>query len=288
MFTTGFKFWFTATLMGIAAAFVYAIGTNDGGILDTVLGPVTVGYKGGVGEHSGYSILIGFAGISLIVALLLSAWRDADPQSLAEVARTDEVPRPIPPATPSWWPVVGSFGLALGAVGAVTGLAFSVIGAALVLVAAVEWTISTWAERATSNPAENRALRARLLLPVEMPVIGAVFIAAFVVSGSRILLAASKTGSVIIAGVLASVILVLAVAFASRPKMARGVMNGVLVLGAVALLAGGVFRCGCWRTRFPRKGWRSAVQHRSQHAVGRITFSHSWRVTAWLCVYEWP
>lgn len=240
MFTTGFKFWFAATLIGLAAAFAYAVGSSDTGIVDTVLGPVSVGYKGAVGEHSGYTILLGFAGISLLMALIMAGVRDADPQSLAEVARVEEVPRPRPPAGPSWWPIIGAIGAALGAVGAVTGLSFSVIGVALVTVAAVEWTITAWADRVTIDPRANRELRSRLMLPVEIPVIGVLAIGVVVVSGSRILLAVSEAGSVAVAAALASVVFVLAVAFASRSNPPRSLVNGALLIGAVALLAGGV------------------------------------------------
>jgi hypothetical protein len=124
--------------------------------------------------------------------------------------------------------------------GVVVDPAFTVIGLALVLVVGMEWTITAWSERATVDSATNRELRSRLFFPVELPIIGLLVIAVFVISGSRILLAVSKTGSVVVAGVLATGIFVAAIAIAARPQLSRTLLNAVLVVGALGLLAGGV------------------------------------------------
>lgn len=254
MLTTGFKYWFAAALFGLTAAFLYAVTTSDAGIVDTVLGPITFGYKGAVGEHSGYTILVGLAAVTMGTAFALAAWRDADPSSVAEVARVDEIPQPIVPADATWWPAAGAFGAALIALGVVVDATFTVMGVALIVIAAVEWTIRTWSDHATVDANLNRRLRSTLFFPVELPIISAVVIAIFVLAGSRILLAVSKTGSVVVAGVLAALIFVAAIGFAARPQATRGVMKGVLVLSALALLAGGVVTAAVGEREFHHSG----------------------------------
>ena len=44
----------------VLGALVFAV-NGDEGLIDNVLGPLTVGWKGGVGPHVGYVILIGTA-----------------------------------------------------------------------------------------------------------------------------------------------------------------------------------------------------------------------------------
>ncbi len=250
MFTTGFKYWFGAATFALVAAFVYAVGTSDAGWMDRIVGPLSLGYKGSVGEHSGFAVLVGFAGTAMATAVLLVSWRDADPKSVAEVARTTEVPRPIPPQGASFWPVLGAFAAALVAMGVVVDAAFAVIGAALLVIAAVEWTIRTWSERVTIDPDANRELRSKLFFPVELPVIAALAIAVFVLAGSRILLAVDKTSSVIIAGVLATAIFAAAAALAARPSVNRTLLTGLLVVGGIGLLAGGVIAAASGEREF--------------------------------------
>lgn len=267
MFTTGFKYWFGAASFALLAAFVYAVGTSDAGVVDTVVGPISLGYKGAVGEHSGFTVLVGFAGVSLATAVLLASWRDADPQSVAEVARTTDVPRPIVPAGGSFWPVLGAFAAALITMGVVVDPTFTLIGAALLVVAAMEWTIRTWSEKATTDEATNQVLRSRLLFPVELPIIAALVIAVFVLAGSRILLAVEAEMSVAIAGVLAAVIFGVAAALAARPSISRPLLTGLLVVGGLGLLAGGIVAAAAGEREFhhPAEGGEHGDEPAGDH-----------------------
>ena len=38
---------------------------------------------------------------------------------------------------------------------------------------AIEWTMQAWSDRATGDPAVNREIRNRVMLPIEVPVAGA-------------------------------------------------------------------------------------------------------------------
>ncbi|MET1049497.1 MAG: hypothetical protein ABWZ55_07690, partial [Acidimicrobiales bacterium] len=69
MVGTGSRLFFAYAVVGFLAAAVY--GVASGG---DVLGVVSVGYKGGVGEHFGYSVLtlLGFTALVLgIVTVVL-------------------------------------------------------------------------------------------------------------------------------------------------------------------------------------------------------------------------
>ena len=56
MFTTGFKFFFGLTIALTIGAVAYGYSTGGEHV-----GPVTLGWKGGVGDHVGYLVLIGGA-----------------------------------------------------------------------------------------------------------------------------------------------------------------------------------------------------------------------------------
>ena len=78
MITTGFKFYF-----GLAAAFfvgAIAWGYSTGG---EHVGPLTLGWKGGVGDHVGYLVLIGLGFATACFAGIIIAFRDADPAAQA-------------------------------------------------------------------------------------------------------------------------------------------------------------------------------------------------------------
>ena len=129
MITTGSKLFYGMSAVALIAAVVYGIVTNGldhGGVLsvlsgdgmvDALLGPITLGYKGGVGEHIGYSILMGFAVCNLGMGIATTAFRDADAGALANLAGVDTVGLVAEPAGPNYWPIVGSFGVALVLIG---------------------------------------------------------------------------------------------------------------------------------------------------------------------------
>jgi hypothetical protein len=252
LITTGSKLYFALFGLGLVAAVVYGVVTNGidhGGIiaqiqsdgsLNALIGPLTFGYKGGVGDHVGYSILMGFAICNLGLGIGTSAFRDADPEALAQLAGTDVVPAIQPPVGLNAWPFVG----ALAAVAVIVGLATSwilfTIGCVVAAIAAVEWTVSNWAEQATADASVNRRVRNRLMLPIEIPVGGTILVLAIVYCISRILLSVSKDGAWIIAALLALAIFGIAVAMSTRPQLRRSLVVGVLFVGALVILGVGI------------------------------------------------
>jgi hypothetical protein len=236
MFTTGFKFFFGIGVALATAGVLY--GYTSGG---NHMGPVSLGWKGGVGEHVGYGLLVGLGVTAMGTALTLIFFRDADPADQADYMGVDDI-APTHPVTGSHWPIVAAFGVGTMAVGLVLNTAVFVTGLVIVAIVAVSWTMDAWADRATGDPVANRALRNRIMAPIEIPAAGAVVVGLGVLAISRILLSSSKLGAVIVAGVVAVVILGIGVLAATDAfKFNRHVVAGLSLVVAVAVLGGGVW-----------------------------------------------
>jgi hypothetical protein len=241
MFKTGSKFLFALAGFGFVAAVAYAGGTGDHAIgMDTLVGPLTLGYKGYVGEHTGFSILIGVSAAALFLGIFLSALRDTDPDAQAQVVGLDAVPEVEVPATVNYWPVVGAFSLGAIALGLAIGPAMFVIGVIGLTVTAVEWAVRTWSDRATGDAEVNRAIRNRFMYPVEIPGVAVLGIGGLVLAISRILLALPKLGSYAVFALVPIAVLGIGALIVSKPKISPSVVAGLLLVGGVAILAGGV------------------------------------------------
>jgi hypothetical protein len=221
--TVGAKLWLGVAAFAVAAALVWQA------------------FSGG--EEVGLLVLLGVFSAALIIGVLLAWVRDGDvaveaagddAAAAAAVASTTSGPLPAP------WPAIGAFGVAVGVVGLATGGALLYVGIGIVAIATVEWMVQGWAERATPDAEENATLRNRIMYPVEIPVLGLLIVGVVLVAFSRVLLALPKDGSVVAAIAVASTILLVAILVATRPRISSTVLTVVLVLGAVALLGGGI------------------------------------------------
>ena len=234
MFTTGFKFFFGLFAAFCAAALVY--GYTSGG---NHVGPLSLGWKGAVGDHIGYGVLVALASISLTVSLVLVSFRDADAAAQARLQHLSEVLTDQPVAA-SFWPVVAAFGAGATALGLVLHPMVFILGLALITLSLVEWTMDAWADRATGDAAVNRELRNRIMAPIEIPVVGALGIGVIVLAASRILLTVSQLEAVAVAGVVATLILVGAVIYVNRPGLGRRLVRVLGPVAALLLVVGGV------------------------------------------------
>jgi len=235
MITTGSKYWFGLAAVLLVAALGYGLSTGG-----DPLGVLTVGYKTSVGDHLGYGILVFGAVLSLLAGLLTVTWRDADPDAQAALAGTDEVPEADAPDSASWWPVVTGFAVGIGVVGLVVEPFLFALACGLLGVVIVEWSVKVWADRRTGDPEVNRSIRNRLMFPVEIPGIALVIIAFVVLALSRVLLALPRLGSTAAAVVIASLIMLTATAVAMRPRINPTLVTIILLIGGVAVIAGGV------------------------------------------------
>ena len=234
MITTGSKWFLGLGFVSLVLAAAYGWSTGGNGV-----GPLTMGYKGGVGDHFGYGVLIVAGLISLFLGAVSLAVRDADALAEAQVAGTETVPAAIP-ATPSYWPAVTAFGVALVVVGLVASPVLFVIGLVALGVVLVEWAVQTWADHATGDPATNRQIRNRLMNPIEFPAAGLLAIGGVVAAFSRLFLSLSADGAVWVGISIAGLIILAGFFFASRPRISTNVVVGVLLLAAVVVIGLGI------------------------------------------------
>lgn len=262
MFTPGFRLFFGFTLAAVAAAAVYGVASGSAGEteyfavlnVETWVGVLSLGYKGGIGDHVGYVVLMGFAVLSALVALFLVAFRDADAESVGELMDDGQTPETQADLEANYWPAVAAFGAGAMIVGLVTHATIFVIGLVIVGAALFEWMLAAWADRATADPVVNRNLRNRIMRPIEYPITAALSVAVLVLALSRVFLTVSKFSAVMVAGSVATVIFLIAVVFAVGPKISRSVIAGTVALVCVGVLVAGVVTAAMGSRDFHHKG----------------------------------
>jgi hypothetical protein len=232
--TTGSKWYFGLGFVSLVLAAAYGWTTGGNG-----LGPLSVGYKGAVGDHFGYGILVAGAAVSFFLGAVVTAVRDADAEVVAQVAGSETVP-PVIPAGASYWPPVAAFGVALVVIGLVSEPALFVLGLVTLGIVLVEWTVQAWADRATGDPETNRQIRNRLMNPIEFPAAGVLALAVLAVAFSRLFLALSADATVWVGVAAASLIVIGSFLVASRPRISSNVVVGLLVAAAVVVIGIGV------------------------------------------------
>lgn len=234
MITTGSKWFFGLGFVSLVLAAAYGWTTGGSG-----LGPVSVGYKGAVGDHFGYGILLSAGLVAIVLGCVATAARDADADAVAQVAGTETVP-PVRPAGASYWPPVAAFGAALVVVGLVSQAVLVVFGLIVIGIVLVEWAVQTWADHATGDAETNRRIRNRLMNPIEYPAAGVLILGLLAVGFASLFLALPGEVAVWVA-LVASVVIVGAGFFvASRPRISSNVVVGLLVVGALVVIGVGV------------------------------------------------
>ncbi|KIE51532.1 MAG: hypothetical protein MB53_02620 [marine actinobacterium MedAcidi-G2A] len=234
-------------VFGLITAFLYGVVTGDGGGADYLgfidsevwVGAASLGWSGGVGDHVGYVILVMFAIVSAGLAIMLTAFRDADTDAVSEL-NNGQLPPAQSPVAYNYWPAIGALGLGTLVIGLVTHSAIFTVGLIILITTAFELMMSAWSDRATGDPIANAELRNRLMKPIEVPVLGTVGIAVAVLCASRIFLTVSKSWAIWIAVIMSAVVFLGAVAFALAEKVNRNIVAGILAIGAVGLLTSGV------------------------------------------------
>jgi MFS family permease len=241
VFTPAFRFFAGLAVFALVAAFVVGFSSAVQSPIDRVLGPLTLGWKGGVGNHLGYIFFVGLFGLSAGLAGILVAFRDADAEAEAQVVHTESVPLTRAPVGPNFMPALAAFGFVLMLVGLATQTPlYATVGLVVALVAGFVWTLRTWAERATGDDGANAELYHRFIDPLRTPVIAILSIAVVAIGLSRVLLAVSKTSSVLVFGVVAAVFFIVAAVLALRPSSARSVTTVLVIIGAIAVIIAGV------------------------------------------------
>lgn len=235
MVGTGSRLYFALAAIGFLGAVAFGL-ASDGDLV----GVVSLGYKGGVGEHFGYALFAALGVTSLALGLFSVAIRDADPAATAALTGVDALPEVAAPNSASPWPVVGAVGMVITALGLVVGAGFFILGLVVLAVTTIEWAVKVWADRATGDPTVNLAIRNRMMAPFEVPVAAVIVIAFMVLGLSRVFLAVSSTGAWILGTTVAFLIVLGAVVVLTRPKQATRLAPALLILLAIAVIGGGI------------------------------------------------
>ena len=119
MFTPGFKYFFGLATLGLIGAFVFGLSSGDlsgpdyFGFVDknAVVGLLSLGWKGNVGNGLGFFVLIVFASAAAFLSFTVVAFRDADVESVAELGGGSPMPPPQRPTAPSYWPAASALGV---------------------------------------------------------------------------------------------------------------------------------------------------------------------------------
>jgi hypothetical protein len=234
MITTGSKWFYGLGFVSLVLAAAYGWTTGGNG-----LGPVSLGYKGAVGDHFGYGILVAAGVVALVYGFVSTAARDAEAEAVAEVAGTAAVPA-VTPAGASYWPALAGFGAALVVIGLVAEPLMFVFGLVVLGIVLVEWAVQSWSDRATGDPEANRRIRNRLMNPIEFPAAAALALAVIAVAFSRVFLAISAEAAVWVALAVGVIVVAGGFVLASRPRISPNVIVGLLVVAAIAVIGIGV------------------------------------------------
>lgn len=254
MITRGSKFYFTAAIVGLLSALVYSFITaasdqggvlsvfSDGGVVGSIVGPMTLGWKGAVGEHVGYVTLMTFGAVMALLGAITTATRDADAESLAQLAgiEVSDLPEPAVPVGLSWWPMLCALGTGIAVVGATYSTLMMWGGVVVVGAGVLEWTAKSWSERAAGDVATNSENRNRLFQPVEVPIAAVLVIGVVAVAVSRVLLAVPKESAVYLIIALAAVVFVIANLLARRPDLTGRVLGTVVVVSLLVIIVAGI------------------------------------------------
>lgn len=249
MITLGAKFYFGLAAFGLIAAAILGLATDA-----SLLGILSFGWSGPIGDQHGYFVLMGLALASFFMGAVTTAFRDADAEAVIALTGTEVLPAAQPPADLAPWPIVTAFGLTLVMIGLVAAPFVFGVGILVLVVATVEWTVTAWADRATGDPAANRLIRHRLMYPVEVPGASVLGVFAFVFFVSRILLSLSAWAGLAAFALAATAIIAIAAVLATRPSANRAVVTTVLVLGALAIVVGGLIGVGAGERDFHQAG----------------------------------
>lgn len=140
----------------------------------------------------------------------------------------------------SLWPFLFGSGVILLTVGLITSQVVVTLGFILLLAAGIEWAVQAWSERTSSDPDHNAEVRLRTLGPLEFPLFGAIGMGVLIYAFSRMMLWFTQENTVALFAIVAGIVLVIGFLLAFKPSIRSGAIGGILVVAALAVVAGGV------------------------------------------------
>ena len=240
--TISLRFYLALVVAALVGAYVVGVTSHHEKIINQVIGPLDLGWKGGVGNHLAYTVLVGVAVAAAFLGVLLTAFRDADATAEAQAAELESVPLTRAPVGANYWPVVAAFCVAVVLIGLSISSRWLALAAGVVLGGAVAmWTVRAWAERATGDDRANLELYQQVVEPMRLPILAVLLVALMVLGFSRVLLTLpTKHASTAVFGVIGTVILIACVTIALRPKISRSVVTLVVFVLGIGVVVGGV------------------------------------------------
>lgn len=215
MFTPGSKYFVGLTGLSLVSAVLYMILVN----------PSDMGAYALFGLVLSGGLIAGFSFFT----------RDGDTDTAADAVEASS----HAPAN-SFWPLVFALGIAVVLLGLVTHPIVFVLGIAVLVGGGVEWTVQSWAERASADGSYNGYVRHRAIGALDYPGLATVALGVIAYLFSRIMLTASKSGAAVIFIIVAAAVLVLGFAFALKPSL-RGKATALTVtVGMLALAVAGI------------------------------------------------
>ena len=223
--------------------------------LSAFAGVVGIGYAIAGDDRTGVVLLGAVLVVALLAAFAVMGSAGADPIDLDDEAEADAAAAvvshgPMDTPRPSAAPLFVAVAAGLIAVGAAEGPAYVVGGGLLALVVAALWTAQVWREHPSFTPRVASRLSERVLVPGLLPIVALVLTAVIAISLSRVLLAVSKDGSIVIAGVAALVILMACAFVALRPRVSPGAILGLIAVAAVFAGSAGVWGAAAGEREF--------------------------------------
>jgi len=245
-FTPGFKLFSGIAVFAFTAAFFFGMSSTGkvvkDNLIDSVVGPITFGWKGDIGNHAGYLVLMMGSLAAAFLAGLLVAFRDADPEAAAELVESDSIPLTRAPYGTSYWPISAAASVALIVLGLVTNMALFWAGIVVLVAVTGVWTFRAWAERATGDDATNMEIYNRFIDPVRLPFTALVCVAIVAIGFSRVALALPSKNATTFAFLIAGVVLFGAmVALAMAPQVFKKLLPAVIVVFGALFIAGGIY-----------------------------------------------
>ena len=223
MITTGSKFLLGVGLYGIVATLTYVLASDF--------------------ERTGMVTLGTLSVVALLLGFLTLAIRDGQVATEAypdgRRVDVDTIGRG-PLVSPSVFPILAAFGVALLLLGLAFNRWYTIFGAVLLVGVTVEWLVQSWSDRASDDGEYNRGLRNGVMHPIEFPVLGAIAVGLVIFGFSRVMLTVNKNAAVVIFIVVAGLILVVASLFAGLRRVGGDVLVGTLMVGGIIVLTAGV------------------------------------------------
>ena len=142
------------------------------------------------------------------------------------------------------------FALSITAIGLVTERFVFLAGIFLLAAVTIEWMVRAWSDRASANAEYNQSLRDQVLRPLEYPLFALLGGGIIVIGFSRVLLSISKDAAVIVFIIFGSALLLGAIVSTLSKERAGGFGAVLLLVLGIAVITAGCIAVGIGERTF--------------------------------------